>query len=130
MNTCEVKGYTKMFKGKPVKVKGYSRRVGIRGVHTAPSKKSKAPGDELREKVVKEVAEQALKGPIYAPKTKESQDWDNKVRQMSLDYYSKFSKKNKQKFDVSKITKVSKKKKSLLDKLSDELGILSGRRRG
>ena len=128
MTTCDVKGYTKTFKGKMVKVKGYSRRVGIRGVHSAPVKKSKSPGDEFKEKVAEKVTQEVFNITPEMPKGKEN---TFNVHQMARKHHEDKGVMRKQSIPIKPLKKVEKvkKTKSRLERLSAELGILSGRRR-
>lgn len=83
MNEISIKSYTRRSKnGKTVTVKGYTRRVGKKGIRSPKKSKEVNPGDELLQK---------LSNPYLGPtmSIEEMKVWDDKARKASTQNYGK-----------------------------------------
>lgn len=110
-----IKPHTRKSKnGKSYQVKGYTRRVGKKGVHSSKNGKGSTPnaGEEF---------EQVKEKPYYTTMSAEEiAAWDDAARKASLSYYGS-GRGKKKKVVVPPTKKVEKKKEGFLSRLEKKL---------
>ena len=110
-----IKAHTRRSKnGKSYQVKGYTRRVGRKGVHS-PKKGKPTPnaGEEF---------EQVKEKPYYTTMSAEEiAAWDDAARKASLSYYGRSKDKGKRKKETLPVEKPGKKKRGFLERLEKKL---------
>lgn len=119
-----IKAHTQMRKGKKVAIKQYTRRVGVKGVHSP--KKSSSPGEELSDKkeqktdsskaassIIDEIKSRNKK-PNMTPE--QIAEWDKAAKKASMGQYTAKNTKKEKPFMTPKGTSPKNGKSPLSEK--------------